>query len=324
MLRVLASAASAFALEGCASLAGTAARFDAAELTANPTLLIATTRKPVNGAREALVRVGPCRPHEHRPGKACRTGRGTFFARFDRSGRLAHRNDRDGAENRRSARPAAGMRDVLLYVHGSTRRSRRRHSTPPASEWYSLSRGDDGVFLAVEGTAVRLWLRSRKRHVVARCPRTGALELDHEPRSRARPYRRAQRGHDVDDGGDPPDLRPARGHRRGTIGTVVFASPDIDMDVFSSSVERIGPFASNITVITSTNDRALAVSRWIAGGITRVGAAEQAVLKRLGLHVSMPRNGLGLINHDLFLSMRRSAGHPPRHRRATHAGGRWN
>jgi esterase/lipase superfamily enzyme len=32
-------------------LAGTAARFDAAELTANPTLLIATTRKPVNGAR---------------------------------------------------------------------------------------------------------------------------------------------------------------------------------------------------------------------------------------------------------------------------------
>ena len=48
---MLASAASAFALEGCASLAGTAARLDAAELTTNPTLLIATTRKPVNGAR---------------------------------------------------------------------------------------------------------------------------------------------------------------------------------------------------------------------------------------------------------------------------------
>jgi esterase/lipase superfamily enzyme len=87
------------------------------------------------------------------------------------------------------------------------------------------------------------------------------------------------------------------------IGTVVFASPDIDMDVFSSSVERIGPFASNITVITSTNDRALAVSRWIAGGITRVGAAEQAVLKRLGLHViDASKQGWGIINHDLFLS----------------------
>ena len=51
MLRVVASGASAFALEGCASLAGTATRFDAAELTTTPTLLIATTRKPVNGAR---------------------------------------------------------------------------------------------------------------------------------------------------------------------------------------------------------------------------------------------------------------------------------
>ena len=54
------------------------------------------------------------------------------------------------------------------------------------------------------------------------------------------------------------------------IGTVVFASPDIDMDVCSSSVQRIGQLASKITVITSTHDRALAVSSLIAGGITRV------------------------------------------------------
>jgi esterase/lipase superfamily enzyme len=87
------------------------------------------------------------------------------------------------------------------------------------------------------------------------------------------------------------------------IGTVVFASPDIDMDVFSSSVQRIGPFAQNITVITSTNDRALAVSRWIAGGINRVGATEHAELKRLGLHViDASKQGWGIINHDLFLS----------------------
>jgi esterase/lipase superfamily enzyme len=69
------------------------------------------------------------------------------------------------------------------------------------------------------------------------------------------------------------------------IGTVVFASPDIDKDVFSSSVAHIGPLASKITVITATNDRALAVSRWMAGGITRVGAAEHAELERLGLRV---------------------------------------
>jgi hypothetical protein len=45
------------------------------------------------------------------------------------------------------------------------------------------------------------------------------------------------------------------------------------------------------------------VSSWIAGGITRVGAAEQAELKRRGLHViDASKQGWGIINHDLFLS----------------------
>jgi esterase/lipase superfamily enzyme len=87
------------------------------------------------------------------------------------------------------------------------------------------------------------------------------------------------------------------------IGSVIFAAPDIDMDVFASSVERIGPLASKITVITSTNDRALAISGLIAGGITRVGAAEQSRLEGLGLRViDASKQGWGIINHDLFLS----------------------
>ena len=95
---------------------------------------------------------------------------------------------------------------------------------------------------------------------------------------------------------------------------MVFASPDIDMDVFSSSVERIGPLAPRITVITATNDRALAVSGWIAGGITRVGAAEKARLEQLGLRViDASQQGWGIINHDLFLSnAQNSSGDPPR------------
>jgi esterase/lipase superfamily enzyme len=87
------------------------------------------------------------------------------------------------------------------------------------------------------------------------------------------------------------------------IGAVVFASPDIDMDSFSSSVQRIGPLAPKITVVTATNDRALAVSRWIAGGITRVGAAERTHLERIGIRViDASQLGWGIINHDLFLS----------------------
>ena len=41
----------------------------------------------------------------------------------------------------------------------------------------------------------------------------------------------------------------------------------------------------------------------MAGGITRVGAADKEELKRLGLHViDASQQGWGVINHDLFLS----------------------
>src|SRR5262249_14388119 len=87
------------------------------------------------------------------------------------------------------------------------------------------------------------------------------------------------------------------------FGAIVFASPDIDMDVFANSVEHVGPLARKIIVITATNDRALAVSRWIAGGMTRVGAAEKSRLRQMGLRViDASQEGWGIINHDLFLS----------------------
>jgi esterase/lipase superfamily enzyme len=89
----------------------------------------------------------------------------------------------------------------------------------------------------------------------------------------------------------------------GRIGAVVFAAPDIDMDVFSSAINRIGPLAGKITVITATNDRALALSGRIAGGMTRVGAAEKAAIEQLGVRVlDASEAGWGIINHDLFLS----------------------
>ena len=87
------------------------------------------------------------------------------------------------------------------------------------------------------------------------------------------------------------------------IGAVIFAAPDIDMDVFSSSIKRIGPLAGKITVIAATNDRALVLSGQLAGGMTRVGAAEKAKIEKLGVRVvDASREGFGLINHDLFLS----------------------
>jgi esterase/lipase superfamily enzyme len=87
------------------------------------------------------------------------------------------------------------------------------------------------------------------------------------------------------------------------VGAVVFAAPDIDMDVFSAAITRIGPLARKITVIAATNDRALALSGRLAGGMTRVGAAEKAAIERLGVRVIDASDaGWGIINHDLFLS----------------------
>ncbi len=87
------------------------------------------------------------------------------------------------------------------------------------------------------------------------------------------------------------------------IGAVVLAAPDIDIDLFARGLERLGTDARKITVISSTNDRALAVSSRLAGGIIRAGAADRERLEALGVRVADASEfGGGIINHDLFLS----------------------
>jgi len=87
------------------------------------------------------------------------------------------------------------------------------------------------------------------------------------------------------------------------IGAVVLAAPDIDIDVFASSVRRIGGLSKRITVLTAANDRALGIMNRLAGGIARVGTAEKERLEALGLRViDASQFGGSGINHDLFLS----------------------
>ena len=86
------------------------------------------------------------------------------------------------------------------------------------------------------------------------------------------------------------------------IGAVVLAAPDIDFDLFSNGVARLGPDVAKITVISATNDRALELSAALAGGV-RAGAVDRAKLEALGVRVADASDyGGGLINHDLFLS----------------------
>lgn len=90
------------------------------------------------------------------------------------------------------------------------------------------------------------------------------------------------------------------------VRDVVLASPDIDVDVFRRQMIEMGPKRPRFTIFASTADKALEVSRWISGGINRVGSTDAApyadVLKQLGITVidtsaSASKDALG---HNAF------------------------
>lgn len=57
----------------------------------------------------------------------------------------------------------------------------------------------------------------------------------------------------------------------GKMGDVVLASPDIDVDVFKTQMQRYGVPKKPFVVLTSSNDRALGISGLIAGQRPRLG-----------------------------------------------------
>ncbi len=92
------------------------------------------------------------------------------------------------------------------------------------------------------------------------------------------------------------------------LNNVILASPDLDVDVFNEQLNEIGPGQSRITIFTSQDDRALLVSRRLAGGVQRLGAVDltrpevQADFERRGITVvdlTDIRTGDGL-NHTKF------------------------
>jgi esterase/lipase superfamily enzyme len=305
VLRALTAAASALALEGCAALSANAPAFDAAELTANPTLLIATNRKPANGGR-AKPWFGPER--------AARTtvARGKLIPPDQGRFSLAAMGLDDWkleaiepvAQIGELVNPAAPPHDVLLYVHGFNQTFETAALDAAHLSDGIRFRGDTMVFSWPSKAKLLDYGYDRESAMWSR----DALEQVFNGVITSPSVRRVHIvAHSIGTMLAMEALRQIYDRHGGVvvekIGAVVFASPDIDMDVFSASVERVGPIASKITLVTATNDRALAVSSMLAGGTTRVGAAEQAQLKQLGLHViDASQQGWGLINHDLFLS----------------------
>jgi esterase/lipase superfamily enzyme len=293
------------ALGGCASLASSGARFDASAISTNPLLLVATTRKSVNGAR-VKPWFGPERASAMSIARAKLTppddGRFSLGSvglddwHLDAIEPVPQIGDLLGE--------ATSARDVLIYVHGFNQTFE--------TAALDAARLSDGIRFQGE-TMVFAWPSKAKLFDYGYDRESAmwsrdALERILDGLMASRNIGRIHIvAHSIGTMLTTEALRQlyAR-HGDATaerIGAVVFASPDIDMDVFASSVERIGSLASKVTVIVATNDRALAVSGWIAGGISRVGAVEKTRLESLGLRViDASQEGWGIINHDLFLS----------------------
>jgi esterase/lipase superfamily enzyme len=302
----MACSASVLALGGCASLGATGASFDASSLSGDPTLLVTTTRKRVNGGR-AKPWFGPERASTMTVARAKLMppddSRFSLAAVGLADWRLDGVEPVSGEVSDLLAQAGGGL-DVLIYVHGfkqtfETAALDAAHLSDGITfrgqtmvfSWPSKA----GLFDYAYDRDSAMWSRDdfeRVLHSIVTTPSAGRVQIV---------------AHSMGTMLTLESLRQL--HARygdalaGRIGAVVFAAPDIDMDVFSSAINRIGPLARKITVITATNDRALALSGQIAGGMTRVGAAEKAAIERLGVRViDASQEGWGIINHDLFLS----------------------
>ena len=305
LLGGLSSLATVLALGGCTNLGATGARFDASSISADPTLLVTTTRKPVNGGR-AKPWFGPER------------GSGITVARLKLvppdDGRFSLAAVGLGDWRIGEVEPVSkeigdlvavtGSGDVLIYVHGfkqtfetsaldAARLSDaiRFHGRTMVFSWPSKA----GLFDYAYDRDSAMWSRDGFERVLSSTIGAPGAERIHIV------------AHSMGTMLTLESLRQLYAHLgdsvTGRIGAVVFAAPDIDIDVFSSSITRIGELAGKITVITATDDRALALSARLAGGMTRVGAAEKATIERLGVRVIDASDaGWGIINHDLFLS----------------------
>jgi esterase/lipase superfamily enzyme len=69
------------------------------------------------------------------------------------------------------------------------------------------------------------------------------------------------------------------------IGSIIMASPDVDIDVFQSQWRRIDANRDKFFILISQDDRALRLSRRLAGGVSRVGNADPDVLASMGFNV---------------------------------------
>lgn len=276
------------------------------EFASEPVLLVATTRKPGpsasaspfftadRGAGLTFVEARMTPPQSGITAQVTSLGQTGW--------KVAGLRNRVNAGAAQAFAHAANGRDVLLYVHGYNETFESAATSAATLSDAIGFQGKTALFAWPSGGRLLNYIGDRESATWSRDGFEAALRAIGSNPSIGRVHIVA---HSMGTLLTLESLRQIAPNDplRQKLGAIVFASPDIDIDVFESNVTKLGPLASRMTMIIDPGDLALAASARLAGGITRAGAADRARLEALGMRVA-DAGGIGwsVIRHDLFLS----------------------
>jgi esterase/lipase superfamily enzyme len=293
-------------LAGCVQLPPAMPAGRVANLAVEPTMWVVTTRKAVNGARAdpwfGSERANQMSIARVRLASPVLAGRFSLAATGLVDWQIEQVERVPSLSVGQSFAGSGDLRDVLLYVHG--------YNQTFASATLDAARlahavnfhGDTLLFSWPSSNKLLDYLRDRESALWSRDAFETALEsLLANPNV----------GHVHIVAHSMGSMLTIEGLRQiyarhadraaDKMGAIVFASPDLDIGIFTSSVGRMRRLAQRMTIVIAADDRALAVAGKMAG-TTRVGSAEKARLEALGLTVIDATGlGWGILNHDLFL-----------------------
>jgi len=297
---VLTFLAACSAAPGNSSLLSTTTNRDVSAISGDPTLTVVTTRNPVRGARSSPW-FGSERGQPSQARVRLSSPAESAFAAVTGGWRI---ESVEAIPVGSGLSRGTGRHDVLIYVHGFNQTfetaaldaARLSDGINFAGEtmlfsWPSKARLSDYIYDRESALWSRDAFEGMIDHLIAD-PQVGRINVVAYSMGTMLTVEVLRQLYD----------------RRGravvdNLGAVVLAAPDIDMDNFAASIQRIGPLTDKISVLVAQNDRALDVMRRLAGGVTRVGTAEAEKLQAMGLRViDASQVAVGGINHDLFLS----------------------
>ena len=254
-------------------------------LDANPAIMYSGERSDEIGLARVTVSVPP----NHVPGKIERPDSlppdpRTEFTVLEPVSYSGERAFVEGLGSALAARPR-GERTVLLFVHGYNttlaaavlRLAQFVEDTgysgvPVLFSWASRGKAIDYVYDLNSALHARDDLVKTARLIVQAAPEAGDIVA-----------------HSMGNFLTVEAMRQAklegRFDRHGLLRNIILASPDIDVDVFKKQIATFGKDDRRYYVLISEDDKALRISRRIAGGVSRVGSESADELTKLGATV---------------------------------------